>query len=63
MRRGVAQYFVGSAVLLALVGCGRMAFEQREPWRREAEVACVRSGAVKNGTARVQISAINGPGM
>jgi hypothetical protein len=63
MRRGVAQYFVGSAVLLALVGCGRMAFEQREPWRREAEVACVRSGAVKSGNARVQISAINGPGM
>lgn len=63
MRRGVALYIVGSGVLLALVGCGRVAFEQREPWRREAEAACLRTGAVKESAARVAITSINGPGI
>ena len=40
-----------------------MAFEQREAWRREAELACVKSGAVKSGTNAVAIRAIDGPGM
>jgi hypothetical protein len=65
MRRGVALYFVGSAILLALAGCGKgwLSFEEREPWRREAEAACVKSGAVRQGAAAVQISAISGPGV
>ena len=63
MRRGVALFLVGSATLLTLVGCGRMAFEQREPWRRQAEAACVKSGAVKQSAASVAITAINGPGV
>jgi hypothetical protein len=63
MRRGVALYIVGSGVLLSLVGCGRIAMEQREPWRREAEVTCLQSGAVKESAARVAITSINGPGI
>jgi hypothetical protein len=61
----VALYLVGSACLLALAGCGRgwLSFEEREPWRREAEVACVKSGAVRQGAAAVPIRPIAGPGI
>jgi hypothetical protein len=61
----VALYLVGSALLVTLAGCGRgwMSFEQRDPWRHEAEVACIKSGAIKQGAAAVQISAIQGPGV
>ena len=38
--RDVRLYLVGSLALLGLFGCGRSGwFEQREPWRHEAEVA------------------------
>ena len=42
-------YLVGSFVLVSLAGCGRGFFQsaEREPWRAEAEVACLKSGAVK----------------
>jgi Extensin-like protein C-terminus len=63
MSRSVRLYFVGSFVLLALAGCGGGWFmEQREPWRHEAEVACLKSGAVKESAAVTQLPAINGPG-
>lgn len=64
MVRGVRLYLVGSLVLVALAGCGRsFLFEQREPWRREAEVTCLKSGSVKEGTGVVRISPIEGPGV
>ena len=49
MTRGVRLYLVGSFVLVSLAGCGRGFFqtEEREPWRAEAEIACLKSGAVK----------------
>ena len=49
MTRGVRLYLVGSFVLVSLAGCGRGFFQsaEREPWRAEAEVACLKSGAVK----------------
>jgi hypothetical protein len=57
-------YFVGSFALLALAGCGGgWLMEQREPWRHEAEVACLKSGAVKESPAIAQLPAINGPGV
>ncbi|HEX2216067.1 MAG TPA: extensin family protein [Xanthobacteraceae bacterium] len=59
----MALYLVGSAILVALVGCGRFAFEQREAWRGEAEAACMRSGAVKQSATAVPIRAIDGPGI
>ena len=62
MRRGLVFSIGGGVVLLALAGCGRNYFmeAQREPWRHEAEVACMKSGAVKIGV--VQIDPIEGPG-
>jgi hypothetical protein len=39
-----------------------MWFEEREPWRREAEVSCLKSGAVKEGPSIAVIKTIEGPG-
>ena len=65
MTRGVRLYLVGSFVLVSLAGCGRGFFQsaEREPWRAEAEVACLKSGAVKETTELVRISPISGPGV
>jgi hypothetical protein len=53
-----------SVVLVMLSACGRNYFTaEREPWRREAEVACLKSGVVKESPARVRVSSIEGPGM
>jgi hypothetical protein len=63
MTRGVCFYLVGSIVLVSLVGCGHGFFQaEREPWRAEAEVACLKSGAVKEGPDIVRIDPISGPG-
>jgi hypothetical protein len=40
-----------------------MSFEEREPWRREAEAACLSSGAVKEGPPVALVEAIHGPGV
>jgi hypothetical protein len=65
MTRGIRLYLVGSVVLVSLAGCGRGLFqtEEREPWRAEAEVACLKSGAVKEGADLVRINPISGPGV
>src|SRR3982075_2524584 len=65
MTRGVRLYLVGSFVLVSLVGCGRVFFQfaEREPWRAEAEIACLKSGAVKENADLVRISPISGPGV
>jgi hypothetical protein len=65
MTRGVRLYLVGSFVLVSLAGCGRGFFqsEEREPWRAEAEEACLKSGAVKESPDLVRISPISGPGV
>jgi hypothetical protein len=63
MRRGVRWYIVGSLMLAALSGCSRMWFSEREPWRREAEVACLQSGAVKESPYVAIVSSIDGPGV
>jgi len=64
MTGGARFSIIGAVVLLALAGCGRGFFQdaERAPWRHEAEVACLKSGAVKVGTAAVQIEPIEGPG-
>src|SRR5258707_12965280 len=58
-------YLAGLAMLLALAGCGRsfLHYGERASWRHEAEVSCLKSGAVKIGTGVVQIEPIEGPGM
>jgi hypothetical protein len=65
MTRGVRLYLVGSFVLVSLAGCGRGFFQsaEREPWRAEAEMACLKSGAVKETPELVRISPISGPGV
>jgi hypothetical protein len=64
MTRGVRLYLVGSFVLVSLAGCGRGFFsEEREPWRTEAEIACLKSGAVKESADLVRIDPISGPGI
>jgi hypothetical protein len=65
MTRGVRLYLVGSFVLVSLAGCGRGFFQsaEREPWRTEAEIACLKSGAVKESAELVRISPISGPGV
>ena len=65
MTRGVRLYLVGSFVLVSLAGCGRGLFQtqEREPWRAEAEIACLKSGAVKESADVVRIDPISGPGV
>src|SRR5271156_5640095 len=64
MTRGVRLYLVGSFVLVSLAGCGHGFFEsaEREPWRAEAEIACLKSGTVKENAELVRIDPISGPG-
>jgi hypothetical protein len=64
MKSGVRFYLAGTVVLLALAGCGRSFFQgERAAWRHEAEVTCLKSGAVKLGAGIVQMQPIDGPGM
>src|SRR6202140_1071638 len=65
MTRAVRLYLVGSFVLFSLAGCGRGFFQSEEPdrWRAEAEIACLKSGAVKESAELVRINPISGPGV
>lgn len=62
MTRGVRWVVVG-CVVAALAGCGRYWFAEREPWRRNAEIACLQSGTVKEGPGVTMLSPIRGPGI
>jgi hypothetical protein len=67
MKRGAHVTLAGAGfLLLALAGCGRgfLHFgEERAAWRHEAEVACLKSGAVKIGAGVEQMKPIEGPGV
>ena len=54
---------VTGAGLLLLAGCAGHYLVQREPWRKDAELACLQSGAVKASGTIVRVEPINGPGM
>ena len=55
---------VGLLALAALAGCGRnYFFAEREAWRQEAEIACLKSGTVKESTVVIRSEPIRGPGM
>ncbi len=56
-------YVAFCCVLAALAGCARMWVAEREPWRGEAEVACLNSGAVREGVAVTIQKPIQGPGV
>ena len=62
--RSFSSRLFAGLLLLSLSACGaRMSFEEREPWRREAEAACLSSGAVKEGPSVALVKAIDGPGV
>jgi hypothetical protein len=63
MARGVARYLVGSLVVLGLAACGKMWVAERDAWRHEAEVACLKSGIVKEGPLLTRVEPIAGPGI
>jgi hypothetical protein len=69
MRHSISRRLVyprpfGCLLLLCLSACSASVFfEEREPWRREAEVSCLQSGAVKEGPSVAIARAINGPGV
>jgi hypothetical protein len=63
MTRGVARYLVGSLVVLGLAACGKSWLAERDAWRHEAEVACLKSGQVKETAALVRVQPITGPGI
>src|SRR4029077_12912219 len=73
MTPGVRWYLVGSFVLVTLAGCtpswmeerepGRRGGEMGEPWGREAEMACLKTGTVKESPSVALLGPINGPGM
>jgi hypothetical protein len=63
MARTLAKYLVVSLVLVLLDACGRSWFEERPAWRHDAEVACLKSGAVKQGAGIAELRPIQGPGM
>jgi|tagenome__1003787_1003787.scaffolds.fasta_scaffold20916916_3 hypothetical protein len=63
MARGVARYLVGSLVVLGLAACGKMWVAERDAWRHEAEVACLKSGVVKESPSLVRVEPITGPGI
>jgi hypothetical protein len=66
MVRGVRGVLVGSVVvglLVVLAACsGRFLSEPRAAWRRDAEIACLNSGAVSESAGKVRIEPINGAG-
>lgn len=65
MTRAFRLYLVGSLVLVTLAGCGRgwLQFAEREPWRAEAERACLKSGTVREGVHITRADSISGPGV
>jgi hypothetical protein len=62
MTRGVVLFLVGSGLLITLAACGRW-FEERAPWRHDAEVTCLRGGTVKEGPGIEALRPIDGPGI
>jgi hypothetical protein len=63
MTRGVARYLVAPLVLLGLVGCRFFQFEERDPWRTQAEEQCLAERLVQPSAYLEPGSAIDGPGV
>jgi hypothetical protein len=62
MRRGLVAFGALTLVGLGLTGCGLFRFEQREPWRSQAEEACLASRQVQPSAYMSRSSKIDGPG-
>jgi hypothetical protein len=62
MRRAVVAFSALSLIGVWLTGCGLSRFEQREPWRTQAEEACVSQKLVRSTAYMSAMSEIQGPG-
>lgn len=63
MRRGLVAFVALSLTGLGLTGCGLFRFEQREPWRTQAEEACLSQRLVQPSAYVALSSKIDGPGV
>jgi hypothetical protein len=63
MRHGLVAFFALSLIGLGLTGCGLFQFEQREPWRAQAEEACLSQRLVQPSAYMALSSKIDGPGV
>ena len=62
MRRAFVAYLGLALTGIGLVGCGRFSFEAREPWRRQAEEACLAAKHVQPTEYMSFSKEIDGPG-
>src|SRR5215218_5655704 len=62
MRRGLVAFGALTLIGLGLAGCGLFRFEQREPWRTQAEEACLAQHMVQPSAYMSRASKVNGPG-
>lgn len=62
MRSGVVAFSVLVLIGLGVTGCGLSRHEQREPWRLQAEQACLSQKLVRPTAYMAQMSEIAGPG-
>lgn len=62
MRRGVVAFAVLTLIGIGITGCGLSRHEQREPWRLQAEQACLSQKLARPTAYMAQMSEIVGPG-
>jgi hypothetical protein len=62
MRRGGVAFLALTLIGLGVTGCGLFRGEQREPWRAQAEEACLSQGLVQPTAYMSRSSPIDGPG-
>lgn len=63
MRRAYVAYLGLALIGVTVVGCGRFSFVSREPWRRQAEEACLAAKHVQPTAYMSFSSEIDGPGV
>jgi hypothetical protein len=62
MQRGIRGYLVAPLIVLGLVGCRFVDFEEREPWRTQAEEQCVAQRLVQTSNYLESAPPVNGRG-
>jgi hypothetical protein len=62
MRRGVVAFSALALIGLGVTGCGLFRYEQREPWRLQAEEACLSQKLVTASAYMSRSSEVDGPG-
>jgi hypothetical protein len=62
MQRGIAWYLVAPLIALGLVGCRVFDYEEREPWRAEAEEQCLAQRLVQPTDHLTPSDPVNGKG-